>query len=173
MAAPLHTPRRFDFEGLVLSLEHKTPLQILATAEAGVVPLLLAVLRARLNRPLLIVVPNAQRLQQVVEGLGAFEGELWPGLAPVLPFEPNDVSPYHDVSPLRQNVQARLAAGYRLNLMKRLFLLGVPVADRNFGGCAEAVSCGHRRAAGLRAQTLGRRHSRLRPHSHGLARANA
>ncbi len=111
-----HQPRRFDFEGLVLSLEHRAPLQVLATAEAGVVPLLLAVLRARVDRPLLIVVPNTLRMAQIVEGLGAFEGELWPGLAPVLGYEANDVSPYHDVSPLRQNVQARLAAGYRLNL---------------------------------------------------------
>ncbi len=115
MATP-HQPRRFDFEGLILSLEHRTPLQVLATAEAGVVPLLLAVIRSRVNRPLLIVVPTVQRLAQVVEGLGSFEGELWPGLAPVLGYEANDVSPYHDVQPLRQNVQARLAAGYRLNL---------------------------------------------------------
>ena len=116
MPAPLHQPRRFDFEGLILSLEHRTPLQVLATAEPGVVPLLLAVVRARLQRPLLIVVPSVARLRQMREGLAAFEAELWPGLAPVLPFEANDVSPYHDVTPLRQQVQERLAAGYRLNL---------------------------------------------------------
>ena len=115
MAAP-YQPPRFDFEGLILSLEHRTPIQVLATAEAGVVPLLLATLRARLNRPLLVVVPDQKRLLQMLEGLGAFEGELWPGLPPVVPFEGNDVSPYHDMTPLRQNVQARLAAGYRLNL---------------------------------------------------------
>ena len=114
MAIP-HQPRHFDFEGLILSLEHRAPLQVLATAEAGVVPLLLAVIRARVERPLLIVVPTVQRMAQVIEGLGAFEGELWPGLAPVLAYEANDTSPYHDVQPLRQNVQARLAAGYRLN----------------------------------------------------------
>lgn len=115
-AVPTPPLRRFDFEGLLLSLEHRAKLQVLATAEAGVVPLLLAAIRGRLERPLIVVVPDQKRLNQMVEGLTAFEGELWPGLAPVIAFESNDVSPYHEVTPLRQTVQARVAAGYRLNL---------------------------------------------------------
>ena len=116
MAVPTPALRKFDFEGLLLSLEHRAPLQVLATAEAGVVPLLLAAIRGRLDRPLIVVVPDQKRLNQMVEGLTSFEGELWPGLAPVLSYESNDVSPYHDVTPLRQTVQSRVAAGYRLNL---------------------------------------------------------
>jgi transcription-repair coupling factor (superfamily II helicase) len=108
--------RRFDYEGLVLSLEHRAPLTVLATAEAGVVPFVLASLRHRLDRPMLIVVPNDQRLLHVIEGLCAFEGEVWPGFAPVLPYEASDVSPYREASPLRAVVQRRLASAYRLNL---------------------------------------------------------
>jgi transcription-repair coupling factor (superfamily II helicase) len=109
-------PRRFDFEGLLLSLEHRAPQTVLATPEAGVVPFVLAAVRQRLNRPLIVVVADAKRQAAVQEGLSAFEGELWPGLLPVTAFEANDVSPYADLSPLRAVVQRRLAAGYRLNL---------------------------------------------------------
>ncbi len=109
-------PRRFDFEGLLLSLEHRAPLTVLATAEAGVVPFVLAAVRNRLDRPLVIVVPGDQRLQHVVEGLSAFEVEQWPGLPAVLPYEGSDVSPYREASPLRAVVQRRLAAAYRLNI---------------------------------------------------------
>ncbi len=113
---PPTNQRRFDFEGLLLSLEHRAPVTVLATAEAGVVPFVVAALRHRLDRPLVIVVPDEKRLAHMVEGLLAFEGELWPGLTPVLPFEASDVSPYQDLTPTRQFAQQRLAAGYRLNL---------------------------------------------------------
>lgn len=109
-------PRRFDFEGLLLSLEHRAPQSVLATPEAGVVPFVLAAIRQRLQRPLVVVVADSKRQAAVLEGLGTFEAELWPGLAPVVAYEANDVTPYADLSPLRAVVQRRLAAGYRLNL---------------------------------------------------------
>jgi transcription-repair coupling factor (superfamily II helicase) len=112
----MEATRRFDFEGLVLSLEHRAPVTVLATAEAGVVPFVLASLRHRVDRPLVVVVPDEARLQHVVEGLQAFEGEQWPGLAPVVTFEAADVSPYREVAPPRALAQRRVAAGYRLNL---------------------------------------------------------
>lgn len=108
--------RRFDLQGLLLSLEHRAPITVLGMAEAGVVPLVLATLRNELRRPLIIVVPNAARLEHVVEGLTTFEGEMWPGLTPVLTFESSDVSPFQDVAPMRAVVQRRLSAAYRLNL---------------------------------------------------------
>ncbi len=108
------TLRPFDFEGLLLSLEHGRPETILATAEAGVVPFVLASIRHRVDRPLIVVVPNSARMQQLVEGLETFEEERWPAMTPVLPFEANDVSPYHEISPVRALAQSRVAAAYRL-----------------------------------------------------------
>jgi transcription-repair coupling factor (superfamily II helicase) len=114
---PIAPPtRRFDFEGLVLSLEHRAPVSVLATPEAGVVPFVLAALRHRLQRPLLVVVPDAVRLQHMVEALSAFEPELWLGLEPVVAFEPSDASPFEDAAPVRSVVIERIAAAYRLNL---------------------------------------------------------
>ena len=113
---PAANQRRFDFEGLLLSLEHRAAVTVLATPEAGVVPFVVSALRHRLGCPLVVVVPDDRRLGQMIEGLQAFEGELWPGLTPVLAFEGADVSPYQDLTPMRQLAQQRLAAGYRLNL---------------------------------------------------------
>ncbi|MBI5611001.1 MAG: transcription-repair coupling factor [Deltaproteobacteria bacterium] len=115
----LHDPianRRFDFEGLRLSLEHQAPQTVLAAAEANVVPFVLAALRHRLKCPLLVVVPDAARARAMIEGLQTFEEELWPGLPPVLTWQENDVSPWQELAPLRAVVMRRLAAGYRLNL---------------------------------------------------------
>jgi transcription-repair coupling factor (superfamily II helicase) len=110
------SPRRFDFQGLLLSLEHDNPLTVLATAEAGVVPFVLSALRHRLDRPLLVVVADQKRARAMQEGLETFEGELWPGLPPVLAYQPSDVSPWQHLAPLRAVVQQRIAAAYRLNL---------------------------------------------------------
>ncbi|MSP91861.1 MAG: transcription-repair coupling factor [Myxococcales bacterium] len=108
--------RRFDFEGLVLSLEHAAPVTVLATPEAGVVPFVLSAARHRVRRPLVVVVPDAARQSQLLEALAAFEPELWPGLDAVVPFEPSDSSPFEDAAPVRSVVMGRVAAGYRLNL---------------------------------------------------------
>ena len=110
--------RPFDFEGLLLNLEHGRPETVLATAEAGVVPYVLASIRHRLgaDKTLIIVVPNAARMQQLVEGLATFEEERELAMTPVLAFEPNDVSPYHEISPVRALAQGRVSVGYRLVL---------------------------------------------------------
>ena len=137
------TPTRaFDLESLALSLEHGNPLTLLATAEAGVVPFLLASLRHHIQRPLVIVTPNAARAQQLVEGLAPFEAELWPAMTPVLSFEPNDVSPYHEISPMRALAQERVAVGYRLS--------------QGFGVAAVVVSAPALLLRTLDAQTLTR-----------------
>jgi transcription-repair coupling factor (superfamily II helicase) len=125
---PPATHRRFDFEGLLLSLEHRAPLTVLATAEAGVVPFVLSSVRHRLDRPLVIVVPDERRMRQVIEGLGAFEAELWPGLAPVVRFEANDVSPWQEIAPMRALAGRRISAGYRLNLGLGVAAIVLPVA---------------------------------------------
>ncbi|MCO4760125.1 MAG: transcription-repair coupling factor, partial [Myxococcales bacterium] len=84
-------------------------------AEAGVVPFVLASIRHRIDRPLIIVVPTVERVQQLVEGLSTFEEEQWPAMEPVLSFEPNDVSAYHEISPVRALAQSRVAAAYRIS----------------------------------------------------------
>ncbi|MBP46973.1 MAG: transcription-repair coupling factor [Myxococcales bacterium] len=113
-----HSPpsvRPFDLESLVLGIEHANPLTLIGTAEAGVVPFLLASIRHGLQRPLLIITATEARAQQLIDGLVPFESEQWPAMAPVLAFEPNDVSPYHEISPVRALAQGRTAAAYRLN----------------------------------------------------------
>ena len=130
----------------LLSLEHGNPLTLLATAEAGVVPFLLASLRHHIQRPLVIVTPNAARAQQLVEGLAPFEAELWPAMTPVLSFEPNDVSPYHEISPMRALAQERVAVGYRLS--------------QGFGVAAVVVSAPALLLRTLDAQTLDEEHRR-------------
>ncbi len=109
------TTRPFDFEGLLLCLEHGRPETVLATAEAGVVPFVLASIRHRIERPLIVVVPTIERMQQLVEGLATFEEEQVPAMDPVLSFEPNDVSAYHEISPVRALAQGRVAAAYRIS----------------------------------------------------------
>jgi len=109
-------PRRFDLEGLILSLEHGAPTTVLALAEGSVLPFVLAALRQRLRRPLIVVAPDARRARALREGLATFLRELWPGLAPVVAWADNDVSPYQALAPLRRIQHDRLAAGYRLNL---------------------------------------------------------
>ena len=118
MALPpsTHIARPFDLQGLILSLEHNNPQTVLAAAEGAVLPFVLAALRQRLKRPLIVVAADSKRARQLREGLATFEAELWPGLPPVLAYEDNDVSPYQALAPLRAVVQRRLAAGYRLNL---------------------------------------------------------
>ena len=113
---PGQTTRPFDFEGLLLSLEHGRPQTVLATAEAGVVPFVLAAVRHRLDRPLIIIAADRARASRLAAGLGIWEAERWPGLAPVLPFEPDDVSPYREICPMRALARARLAAATRLHL---------------------------------------------------------
>ncbi|MEY3012114.1 MAG: transcription-repair coupling factor, partial [Pseudomonadota bacterium] len=115
MTSSTPAPRPFDLEGLLVQLEQGRKETVLATAEGGVVPFVLATLRHRLGRPLLIVVPDVQRMTRMVEGLLTYEAEQWPGLAPVLPFEPNDQSPYQEVAPLRALSRQRVAAGWRLH----------------------------------------------------------
>ncbi len=108
--------RPFDVQGLLLSLEHDKPITVLAAAEGAVVPFVLAAVRQRLKRPLVVIAADARRARQLREGLATFEAELWPGLRPVLAYDDNDVSPYQALAPLRTLAQGRLAAGYRLNL---------------------------------------------------------
>lgn len=108
--------RTFDFEGLLLSLEHGAPQTVLASSESGVVPFVLASIRHRLERPLIVVVPDAERARAVAEAMSAFEAEQWPALQPVLPFFANDVSPYHEIAPVRALAAERVAAAYRLSM---------------------------------------------------------
>ncbi len=108
--------RSFDFEGLLLSLEHGNPKTVLAAAEGAVVPFVLANIRHRLDRPLLVVVPTVERARAVVDAMGAFEGEQWPALEPVLPYSPDDVSPYHEIVPIRALASERVAAAYRIQM---------------------------------------------------------
>ena len=116
MPPPALQPRPFDLEGLLLSLEHNAPQTVLAAAEGAVVPFVLAAVRQRLNRPMVVVAANAKRARQLREGLATFEGGLWAGLPAVLAYEDNDVSPYQALAALRTVAQRRLAAAYRLNL---------------------------------------------------------
>ncbi len=115
----MHTSRpgrTFDFEGLLLSLEHGKPQTVLASPEAGVVPFVLASIRHRLSRPLIVIVADAERARSMVEALSAFEAEQWPALAPVLPFFVNDVSAYHEIAPVRALAAERVAAAYRISM---------------------------------------------------------
>ncbi len=106
--------RAFDLEGLLVQLEQGRDVA-LATAEGGVVPFVLATLRHRLDRPLLVVVPDVQRMTRLIEGLQTYESALWPGLEPVIAFEANDQSPYHEIAPLRALARQRVAAAWRLH----------------------------------------------------------
>jgi len=108
--------RPFDFEGLLLSLEHGAPRTVLAATEEGVLPFVLAALRQRLDRPLLIITPDRRRMARMMAGLQTWEAEQWPGLAPVLPFEPDDVSAYREICPMRALARGRLAAAARMHL---------------------------------------------------------
>lgn len=115
MTSSTPAPRPFDLEGLLVQLEQGRKETVLATAEGGVVPFVLATLRHRLGRPLVIVVPDVQRMTRMMEGLQTYEASLWPGLAPVLAYEANDQSPYQEVAPLRALSRQRVAAAWRVH----------------------------------------------------------
>ena len=114
MSDPTPAPRPFDLEGLLVQLEQGRD-AVLATPEAGVLPFVLAALRHRLQRPLLIVVPDVARVTRLCEALQTFEAPLWPGLEPVLAFEANDQSVYQEIAPLRALARQRVAVGWRLH----------------------------------------------------------
>ncbi len=125
---PDSSQRRFDFEGLLLSLEHGTPRTVLATAEAGVVPFVLAAIRQRVDRPMLVIVPDTSRVWQIAEGLATYEEPLWPGFDPVATFEANDISPYLEVSPVRSIAGGRVAAACRLYMGLGVAAVVLPAA---------------------------------------------
>ncbi len=156
LARPAHmTPqrptRRFDFEGLLLSLEHGAPQTVLAASEAAVVPFVLSTIRHRLDRPLIVIVPDGERAAVVAEAMSAFEAEQWPALPPVLSCQPDDVSPYHEILPMRALASERVAAAYRISLDLGVAAIVMPaetlllntLAADVLDGIAAMASAGH------------------------------
>ena len=120
--------RPFDLEGLLLSLEHNVPKTVLATPEIAVIPFILCAIRSRLQRPLIVIVPDRARMAQLVDGMATWAHEQWQGLPPILSFEPNDVSPYREICPARELARGRVAAAYRLHMDLGLSAIVLPAS---------------------------------------------
>ena len=114
-------------------------------------PFVLATIRHRLERPLIVIVPDADRAAAIVEAMGAFEAEQWPSLAPVLPFSPDDVSPYHEILPMRALASQRVSAAYRIQLGLGVAAIVLPaealllntLSAEVVESCAAMASAGH------------------------------